>query len=540
MCHARRVLPALFVCAAVASLAASAPSKGLADPGFVPADKTSDARPAPVERHLGPLRPLGTSAHDALVRQQLLDPNELGLYVWNNGTWGWNLETLEGGLCYPKGSNQSLVFAAGLWVAGRAPDLRVAVAEFAQDFVPGAIGGGAWAPDTLRYGVYGVARHDTSGTAAWMARAVPIGAPTDSTGMAPGLIGERTLWTVFNDWSSIARHDPVRTSAPIGLEVQLTAFAFGRPGLERAAFLHYTIIHKGVGALDSAYVGLWVDWLAGPRTILAASDTARDMAYAYRFTDADPNYGARGPAAGVRLLRGPRDPSSGARLRATSHVVWPNGADPWTPGQVFRLMQGFHADGSAMIDSSTFQPTRFWSTGDPVSGAGWNAQTYAHPHGVLSAGPFRFAPGDTQQVDALIVVGQANQRLISIQQMRTSSDSLAQLFADGFSWAPSPPPPPPPVTLPPWPSVRAWPSPGAGPITIAFTAPPGGATADVTVHDLAGRRVRTLARGVTVVNRGEAIWDGRDDDDRTVRPGVYIVRARVGQGRAAARCVRVE
>jgi hypothetical protein len=47
----------------------------------------------------------------------------------------------------------------------------------------------------------------------------------------------------------------------------------------------------------------------------------------------------------------------------------------------------------------------------------------------------------------------------------------------------------------------------------------------VTVHDVAGRLVRTLARGVVFEAGARSVeWDGRDDAGRDVRSGVYYCR----------------
>jgi hypothetical protein len=62
--------------------------------------------------------------------------------------------------------------------------------------------------------------------------------------------------------------------------------------------------------------------------------------------------------------------------------------------------------------------------------------------------------------------------------------------------------------------------------------------ARVTVHDVAGRRVRTLldrfVDGPTTLR-----WDGRDESDREVAPGVYFVRWETDDRVAVTRVVRV-
>ncbi|HMB71467.1 MAG TPA: FlgD immunoglobulin-like domain containing protein, partial [bacterium] len=46
----------------------------------------------------------------------------------------------------------------------------------------------------------------------------------------------------------------------------------------------------------------------------------------------------------------------------------------------------------------------------------------------------------------------------------------------------------------------------------------------LTVHDAAGRRVRTLVDGPRTAGAGTADWDGRDASGRRVTAGIYFVR----------------
>jgi hypothetical protein len=58
---------------------------------------------------------------------------------------------------------------------------------------------------------------------------------------------------------------------------------------------------------------------------------------------------------------------------------------------------------------------------------------------------------------------------------------------------------------------------------IAFTLPRDAAV-DLTVHDVAGRRVRLLRSGPLPAGRHEVAWAGRDERGRAVAPGVYFLR----------------
>lgn len=50
----------------------------------------------------------------------------------------------------------------------------------------------------------------------------------------------------------------------------------------------------------------------------------------------------------------------------------------------------------------------------------------------------------------------------------------------------------------------------------------------MTLYDLAGRRVRTLARGWFEGSQRVVSWDGRDEQGQPVAGGLYFVVARSG------------
>jgi hypothetical protein len=81
------------------------------------------------------------------------------------------------------------------------------------------------------------------------------------------------------------------------------------------------------------------------------------------------------------------------------------------------------------------------------------------------------------------------------------------------------------------------PSRGSARLTLDLAAP---TAVDVTVYDLAGRRVAGLAHGTLAAGRHALAWDGRGDAGRRVGAGVYFVRADAGGDVATRRLVRVE
>jgi flagellar hook assembly protein FlgD len=47
---------------------------------------------------------------------------------------------------------------------------------------------------------------------------------------------------------------------------------------------------------------------------------------------------------------------------------------------------------------------------------------------------------------------------------------------------------------------------------------------ELSVYDLAGRRIRTLTRGALAPGRHTFLWDGRTDGGRRLAAGVYVSR----------------
>jgi hypothetical protein len=67
------------------------------------------------------------------------------------------------------------------------------------------------------------------------------------------------------------------------------------------------------------------------------------------------------------------------------------------------------------------------------------------------------------------------------------------------------------------------PNPARTGATLAFVLPAAGDVA-LTLHDVHGRLVRTLARGVRAAGRHAVSWDGRDGAGHRVGAGVYFMR----------------
>jgi flagellar hook capping protein FlgD len=86
-------------------------------------------------------------------------------------------------------------------------------------------------------------------------------------------------------------------------------------------------------------------------------------------------------------------------------------------------------------------------------------------------------------------------------------------------------PPPPPSGV----SLRVAPNPiGVDGALVSFTVPADAGDADLSVFDVTGRRVRTLA--TTLAVPGPIRWDGADDTGRSVSAGLYLFKLRTATG----------
>jgi len=288
-------------------------------------------------------------------------------------------------------------------------------------------------------------------------------------------------------------HDFDRTNAlglygsePIGIELQVTAWAYNQPGarLGQIIFKKYKMINKSGKDIEEMYVAQWCDPDLGEASDdLLGCDTTLSMGYVYNGQDADNKYAAFGlaPAAvGYDFFQGPLvDGVAGQDINR-------NGIDDAAdygvfdlkvvgPGKVNLPMTGFScfAAGSAISDpplgeyegtlcwwnmfrgyvptenidtptpwtegnvpvASGGKVTKFPMAGDPVTETGdLDAHNQFFQPGdrrmALCSGPFTFAAGDTQEVVVAVVGGLGNTRFSSITDMKMT-DEIAQVLFDG-------------------------------------------------------------------------------------------------------------
>src|SRR5262249_52859615 len=75
---------------------------------------------------------------------------------------------------------------------------------------------------------------------------------------------------------------------------------------------------------------------------------------------------------------------------------------------------------------------------------------------------------------------------------------------------------------------RPIPNPFTSGMHMAYAVADAGEHVEISVYDLAGRRMRTLVSSFEPAGRHDVAWDGRDESGGRVRRGMYFIHIRIG------------
>ncbi|RKY86166.1 hypothetical protein DRQ09_06430, partial [candidate division KSB1 bacterium] len=345
------------------------------------------------------------------------DINRIRMVVTNRGSYCWDLKTGNGGLEYPKGTGKLAVFAAGLWVFAYVDDtLRCATAEYGFDYGPGIMEDGTFVTDNPDFRVYKVNEGDGKENPDWVHWkniGVNFGAPVDDAGN-PLIIGDQTLWTVFND----ANPSLHKKTKPLGIEVQMTIFGININGpMGETVFIKWKIINKGSNYLKNAYIGLWFDPDLGDAfNDLVGCDPEYNLGFCYNAYK-DEVYIEKDAVIGVDLLKGVVN-KNGDILNMTSFVKYIGGCDPRNSVEALNYSMGKKPNGDSYVDPTTGEVSNFYANGDPVNTVGWLDSAPADRRMILGTGTFEMAPGDTQEIIASIICAEGVDKYDAIFNLR--------------------------------------------------------------------------------------------------------------------------
>ena len=435
-----------------------------------------------------------------LKEWKFFDGNTIQCAINSAGPYCDYLRTGAAGLYWPKGTNHTAVYTAGIWVVGvhrPTGQLRTAVEDYQTEFQPGPLlstfntttndASAAADPGAQKYHLYKINKSDANLPAGsrnpdydnWPG---DLGAPyIDVNGNGqwdpgidkPKLYGDQELWCVYND-ANESNHSKTGVTAPMGIEVQATYFGFDQPGaLGNIMFMRWKIINKSDADYDSVFISMWSDTdLGDGNDDLIACDTVRNLSYVYNGDNDDGTavgYGSKPPSDGFVFFEGPQVPGNptdsaisygtykkGYRnLPAYSATVYFNSnaiyADPPLGSPLFAKTTYEYQNGIngtthlPFIDAVTGKPAKFVFPGDPVTESGWTMTKSALPpqdvRGMISSGPFTLAKGDTEEIVGGFAIAQGADRLGSVVLLRRYIDVAQEAFNKNFAVATPPPTP---------------------------------------------------------------------------------------------------
>jgi hypothetical protein len=426
------------------------------------------------------------------VDYQSFDVNNIRSWITNNGSIFHNPYG-GSGFEWPKDSGSFAIYGAGLWLGAKVDgELRVTIAEYASEFGPGNINPRTHLAENPMDSIFKVYKIGEGGNLAdyqnWPGQ---LGAPVDSLGH-PLLIGDQTLWTVFND--------------------------------------------ADLGDSGDDFVGC---------------DTTTSLGYCYNSSDFDEDYGEHPPAVGIQILQGALVPDTsdsgyflGWKRRNSRNLpmtafIWynsnnANNGDPHNTAEVYHFMQGRWRDGQRITyggigTNPSNPPTNYMVSGDPESGEGWLDSSPADRRLFLSSGPFDMLPGDSQEVVIAALIERGSSNLNSATRLKEQAAFLKHFYKEYgyqlFRGSPYTPPPPPDTTL-----VierlglfQNYPIPFNSSTTLKYQLPIS-RMVHLEIFNSAGQRIATLVNEPQEPDEYEVVWDASSRAS-----GIYFVRLRVAQ-----------
>ena len=274
------------------------------------------------------------------------------------------------------------------------------------------------------------------------------------------------------------------SSPPIGMELQVTLWAYNRPlnlenrvindqnrAMQNILFKRVRLIYKGCtetpehAVIDSMFIGLWSDPDLGfAQDDLIGCDTTLNIGFVYNGNSRDTEfseYNLNPPSIGYCLLKGPtiRDDDRTSvnhggykqqtNLSMTS-FCWLSAdkqlpCDPptWTPPESwYKVLRGYiPASGPDILYPALpgAMPTKYPLSGDPAKKQGHIdglGTYYSYPPGdrqfQMNSGPFTMALGDTQDVIFALIGGVGADRLSSISAMKHYAKWIRTLIDSHF------------------------------------------------------------------------------------------------------------
>ncbi|MCH7962836.1 MAG: T9SS type A sorting domain-containing protein [Bacteroidetes bacterium] len=431
--------------------------------------------------------------------QAYLNLNNISTVFGNNGISDTDIEGMNAGFEFPKGSGKTAIFASGfLWGAliPGDPQVRCGGSAYSSGLQPGKLIAPNVAEDPtaehvriyrVRPDVYpGGPPVDLSSEAIiegkseaelraqyerdWNEWRAEDGAPyddVDGNGTyypnidIPGIQSAvQTIWFVANDLDPLFTRDFIG-SDPLGVEMQATIWEYQDGGfLDNVIFKSYKLINKSIFPFEDMYISMWSDPDVGDfEDDFVGCDTLLNLGYAYNAYDFDAVYNPLPtPAVGFKLLQGPSD-STGFNLPMTAFFyitersMFERGSGQFDgrATQLYNFMTGrIGITGQLFTDPITGQSTTYANSGDPLTGEGWIDGILQGPGQRkmgLSSGPFNMAIGDTQEIVIAEIAALGTDNLDSFKKLKYYSIQIQNFYDGGYQQNLDPKPPNPVVSI---------------------------------------------------------------------------------------------
>lgn len=412
--------------------------------------------------------------------------NNAMMWISNSGIDSHDPRTDGSGFYWPKEQNISSIFQDALLIAGKINGvLHATGGYFRTGLMPGRVSDNSQPDEMLKYEskIFKINKNWETFNDEFIKLSFQndyndwpgeAGAPfNDINGDGiytkgidtPRFVGDEVLFHVMNDLDTVKCRD-LFGSYPMGLEFQVTTFAFDRKDLlENVIFKKYKIINKSQNTIEDVIVSYWSDDDLGYASDdYVGCDTSLNLGYTWNSDNDDDNsYGANPPVVGHMYLQTPIVQSVGdtADFDFSKKQNYKNiPMSSFTPGmknqfqypvdpplgkdeataEIYNLMQGLRNDGDTLISPITNQPTLFPLNGDPVTKTGWyegegwpNGDSPHDKRIFINSGKFNMAPGDTQDVIIAIMMARGTDNVNSIAELRKTALATKQFFKSGFS-----------------------------------------------------------------------------------------------------------
>jgi len=411
--------------------------------GVVPNKKTHQ------ENDLGARSSQLTSSR-VVTSHSYFNGNEWYAKVVNDGQWATDalVSGSSGGL-WPRGTNNSVLYDAGLWISFRDHQdiIQFSGVKWQSDYTPGPYG--TTDSENESYRVYKVNRWDDATVSDWSDWPEDMGAPwEDNNGDGtydpavdqPFLPLDQTLYSVYNDSTD---HNVFGTSIN-GIEVHQTIFggvSSAHSDLSRTFFIKYEIINKGSLSWYNPRFGVWSDVDLGDYGNDAIGvDVDSNMVYCYSAeAGAETDVFGISPSVGFRYISSLNNlddnlSSGGCIGSDCSYLVGGNYLDPNSAHEVYNRMLGLDNEGNNINDPSGNE-LLFTHTGDPVTGTGWIDEMVNERQMFFSVASNQelIEPGDTVGFVMAVIIAQGTDNLNSITELRDASYEAKSLWNSNFS-----------------------------------------------------------------------------------------------------------